>query len=262
MGRKRATKRQLQKLCGILAYASKVVKGARTFSRRIIDLLKNLPDGNPRIKLSDDFLLDLRWWKRWSAIFNGQAYVIRKNLGDRPTIYTDASLKGYGLVWGDDWLSGLFNSIQVPEFECDTCADYHWFNVAVPDCTNINFLELVPIYLGLQLLSPNLKDAHVVCYTANTQVMAMINRGVSVNPLAMSLLREMFWISVRNNIHLTARHVPGVMNIHADYLSRLSDDMALKRFPSTLCCSGGSQEVGRGSISHHRYGLGSQYIEM
>lgn len=42
----RATKRQLQKLCSILSHASKIVYGGRTFSRRIIDLLKCLPDRN------------------------------------------------------------------------------------------------------------------------------------------------------------------------------------------------------------------------
>ena len=48
--RTRATKRQLQRLCGILSYCARIIRGARTFSRRVIDLLKGLPDGNPRIK--------------------------------------------------------------------------------------------------------------------------------------------------------------------------------------------------------------------
>ena len=54
-GRTRATKRQLQRLCGILSQCGKVVKGSRTFSRRVIDLLKNLSDGNPRVNLTPGF---------------------------------------------------------------------------------------------------------------------------------------------------------------------------------------------------------------
>ena len=53
------------------------------------------------------------------------------------------------------------------------------------------------------------------------------------------LLREMFWISVQNNIHLTARHISGESNGCADYLSRISDDMDLSYMPEFLCCSGG-----------------------
>lgn len=41
--RSRATLKQLQRLCGVLSYASRVVRGGRTFSRRVIDLLKGLP---------------------------------------------------------------------------------------------------------------------------------------------------------------------------------------------------------------------------
>ena len=37
-GRKQASKRQLQRLCGILSHCSRVVRGARTFSSRVIEL--------------------------------------------------------------------------------------------------------------------------------------------------------------------------------------------------------------------------------
>lgn len=61
-GRSRATIRQLRRLCGIMSYASRVVRGGRTFSRRVIDLLKNLPVGATRIRLSAQFRADLEWW--------------------------------------------------------------------------------------------------------------------------------------------------------------------------------------------------------
>ena len=49
VGRTRATKKQIQRLCGILAHSAKVIRGGRTFSRRMIDLLSGLKEGNPRI---------------------------------------------------------------------------------------------------------------------------------------------------------------------------------------------------------------------
>ena len=185
---------------------AKVVKGASTFSRRVIDLLRNLPDGNLRIKLLTDFHLDLDWWRRpWASTFNGEAYIIRRNTGVGPTMYTDSSLKGYGVIMGQDWIGVFFNIDRIPRFKCVTCADYHWLNVIVPEDENIKFLELVPIYLVLILLAPDVAGSQLICYTDNTQVMAMINKGVSVNHQAMRLIREMFWISVNHNIHITAR---------------------------------------------------------
>lgn len=67
----RATKKQIQRLCGVVAHCSKVMKGGRTFSRRIMDMLKGLPKRNKRIRLSQDFKHDLDWWKEFSARFNG-----------------------------------------------------------------------------------------------------------------------------------------------------------------------------------------------
>lgn len=43
MGKDRASKRQVQHLCGILAHCAKVVKGGRTFSQQVINLLKGWP---------------------------------------------------------------------------------------------------------------------------------------------------------------------------------------------------------------------------
>ena len=51
-GRKKATKHQIQRLCGVLSHCCKVVKGARTFSHQaidLLDLLKGLEGENPRI---------------------------------------------------------------------------------------------------------------------------------------------------------------------------------------------------------------------
>ena len=88
--RTRATKRQLQRLCGIVAHCSKVIRGGRIFSRRLIDLLSGLGPNNPRIRLTSDFLLDIDWWRKFSVTFNGQEKIIRKNFGEGPVLFTDS----------------------------------------------------------------------------------------------------------------------------------------------------------------------------
>ena len=217
---------------------SKVIKGARTFSRRIIDLLKGLPDGNPRIRLSISFHEDMLWWRQCAEQFNGQAYVILSNAGYGPVFYTDSSMTGFGIVHDSDWIGGFYNVSACPLFTCNTCVDYHWLNITVPSDAHINFLELIPVYIGILLYSAMYPNSHILCFSDNTQVVSMINKGTSANSHAMTLLRHIFWITVEANVHLTARHIPGRDNVYADYVSRITDDISLVDFPVHLCCSG------------------------
>ena len=55
----------------------------------------------------------------------------------------------------------------------------------------------------------------------------------------MNLLRDIFWKTVVYNCHLVAKHLPGINNVKADYLSRLTG--AVNFIPSfTVCCRGGT----------------------
>lgn len=70
----RCTKKQLQKLCGRIAHISKVVKGGRTFSQRLIEKLKGLSLGNPCIRLPREFQCDISWWLNFMDRFNGSSW--------------------------------------------------------------------------------------------------------------------------------------------------------------------------------------------
>ena len=160
-----------------------------------------------------------------------------------------------------DWIGGFFNKNQCPMFECDTCFDYHWINVEVPEDCHINYLELIPVYIGLLIFANLFPDSHIVCYSDNTQVVSMINKGTSANHRAMRLLRHTFWLCVKANVHITARYIPGKENVLADYLSRISHDMILSNFPLSLCCSWISKETGWGTILYYWTGLGHNYTQ-
>ena len=237
--RTRATKKQIQRLCGILAHGAKVIRGGRTFSRRIIDLLSGLGEGNPRIRLSEEFILDLQWWREFAAEFNGQEYIIYPNSGEGHIFATDASLSGYGLVSDYDWQGGFFNAQSYPEgyYKCDL-SHGHWINVQVQDSQNINYLELVPIWLALQRYSNVWKDTHVLCLTDNTQVVAALRKGHSLNKQSMVLLRKIFWICAMNNIYITPKHIPGATNVVPDLLSRIGNNYELSDIRlHSVCCS-------------------------
>ena len=234
----RATKKQLQRLCGILSHSSKVIKGGRTFSRRVIDLLKGLSEGNPRIRLSDDFRKDLYWWDQFAEKFNGKEKIIHSTNGSQVHVFTDSCLEGYGLVVGTDWQAGFFNSSSLPQGH-DLLAQCHkhWENVCVVDQTNINYLELMPVVAALRRYAPHWKDLHAIIFSDNTQVVSMINKGVSANADCMDHIREMFWITAGNNIYLTARHIPGFLNILPDMLSHVYHNNSLEFLQGfDLCC--------------------------
>ena len=240
--RTRATKKQIQRLCGILSHSSKVIKGGRTFSRRVIDLLKSLPEGNPRIRLTSEFRKDLQWWRDFAKDFNGKEKVILEQLSYSQSLFTDSCLQGYGLVLGNDWQAGYFSSdIDLKPDQEDTLESIHkhWVNVDVPDHSNINFLELVPVMQALERFHKLWSDRHIVLYSDNTQVVAMINKGTSANVHCMSYIRHMFWICAKNNIHITARHIPGESNFLPDLLSRVYFSGTLSDLNGhSLCCRG------------------------
>ena len=237
--RTRATTKQFQRLCGIVAHCANVIHGGRTFSRRIIDLLKGLPENNKRIRLSAEFQLDLRWWLNFSLIFNGKEYIIVSNFGKGPVVDTDASFAGYGKVCGHDWQAGYFDSgLRPSELHLDPYHN-HWPNVEMTDSKNIDYLELVPVFLALQSYQHDWANHHVLFKTDNTQVLSMVNKGLSVNKECMAILREIFWVCAKKNIYISAVHIPGEFNHVPDLLSRIKSSNALSKIENlSLCCSG------------------------
>lgn len=247
--KKRATKKQLMRLAGILSHCSRVVRGGRTFSRRILNLLKGLNPGNPRIYLNEEFRLDLEWWRSWSYTFNGIRPIQKYNYGDSNYIVSDASQNGYGVTFDLDWLAGYFNTHNFPTDVGSLYHSHHWCNVYLQHDNNINVLELVPILLAARHFGQKWVNTHIVCFTDNTQVASAVNKGVSSNKLSMSILRELFWLSVYYNFYITARYFPGELNVVNDMLSRVSvRNKIMSEYYCSLCCRSYPESIGHGNI--------------
>ena len=97
-----ATKRELDYIGGLVSHCSYVVRGGRTFSRRIFDLSASYSRNSKCIPLDDSILVDLDWWFHFCECFNGKACILR-DLHPIP-MYTDSSLLGFGAWMGRDWL--------------------------------------------------------------------------------------------------------------------------------------------------------------
>ena len=56
-GRKKVTRRELERVAGLLAHCSKVIRGGRTFTRRIYDVIGRIREPFYKVRLSDHFHL-------------------------------------------------------------------------------------------------------------------------------------------------------------------------------------------------------------
>ena len=69
---KHATKRQLQSLAGKLNWASQVVRGGRTYLRRILDNSSVLAKPNHKVILRDELQADITWGSTYLHYFHGR----------------------------------------------------------------------------------------------------------------------------------------------------------------------------------------------
>ena len=224
------------------------------FSRRLIDLLKKIEEaesekkkGNPRIRLNIEFQKDIQWWLDFASKFNGKATMVKYNFGQGPSFISDASLSGYGFHSGSDWQAGFFQSEEFPNWENYTIEGHrHWVNVNFEKTMNINVLELVPIWLAIKRFGDIWKNLHIIVYSDNTQVVNMVNKGISSNKVAMDMLRDIFWDCATGNIYLTARYLSTKDNIVCDFLSQINSDTKYSDLPCFLCCRNESGPWGIG----------------
>ena len=200
--RKSCLKRELLSLIGQLQHACRVVKPGRSFLRRMIDLTSTTAELHHHIRLSAGFRSDLEWWHMFLAEWNGVQMMSSLCRGPPGAIVTsDAS----------GWGCGAFSSTG------------KWFQCSWPSTwasVHITVKELVPVVIACALWGEELRGRTVEYRTDNAAVVAIVNKGKSKMPLAMHLVRSLFFFMARSDLALYVVHLPGVQNTAADALSR------------------------------------------
>ena len=92
------SKRELLSLIGTLSFAAKVVPAGRTFIWRLIDLSTAASAMSARIAIDEEARLDIAWWHRFAADWNGKSFFHDQPWSRSPDLqlFTDASSEGYG----------------------------------------------------------------------------------------------------------------------------------------------------------------------
>ena len=203
LSKNRFTKRQLQSLAGRLSWAASVVKGGRVFLRRIFNTIRMLRHNAHRVRISSDVRKDLLWWSSFISTFNGRSTLIDQCPIE--CVFTDACNEGAGGSFGRDWF--YFNWSQ----DWPKAASFH-----------INEKEVIAVALAAHRWAPFWQNKRIIIYSDNSVTVSALNKGTCRNDEIMRCIRSLFWLSARYNFHLTARHLPGVLNVAADCASRLS----------------------------------------
>ena len=179
--RNKASKRELQSLAGLMNFVAKVIKGARTFLRRIIDTINSLRHPHHLVRLNRSMKLDLHWWLCFMQVFNGKALLIGHQHSPQAHVYTDASFSGYGAYMDSErWLAGVWTPKDEREVHPCVSSCANWLGVPsdfpAALITNINYLELFAILQSVRHFAPLWANHRVFIHTDNTQAMYFINK--------------------------------------------------------------------------------------
>ena len=180
------------------------------------------------MKLSEAAHAELDWW-----IDNVNCMYRDLDKGiPQLTLETDASGKGWGATDGNVAIGGRWN----PQEAC------------IAKRNEINYLELLAVFLALKSFCKNAYGTHVRLKIDNTTAVAYVRHMGGVKSLACNELAKEIWEwCFAKNIWLSAEHLPGVQNVIADEKSRkFSDQTEWMLHPtifSKIC-----QELGKPDI--------------
>ena len=239
-GRRKASRKELERLGGLLAHCAKVVRGGRTFSRRIYDMIGTLRYSHFKVRLSSGFREDVIWWDSFVGDFNGKAGMIG-GFSPMIAVYSDASNWGAGATHGNDWLVGAFEE-KVDTLLGRYVGHHHQSPDVAVGSAHINIKEMWAAFAGASRWGGSWLNSTVIFVTDSAVVQGALNSGRSRSPEIMGFLRKLFWLSVKNNFYFVSTYIHTSVNTTCDALSRLDklDSVARIRgvdVAQKMCCA-------------------------
>ena len=212
---KRANRVLLQKVLGSLVWAAAIVRAGVVFFNRLLVLLRKLRRPSHSIHFSAEAKKDVAWWIRTLTAFRGKAQIPAAVWTPLVSFSTDASLEGFGMVWGSRALAGIFP-------------------LGFEDM-DINKLEMVTVMAAVKHWFGELANLKVRIFVDNQVCVALLNYGITKSPFLAACLREINFYLAEHNIEIRAEYIPSKQNCLADLCSRaFSSDKYFKNFNSLL----------------------------
>jgi hypothetical protein len=144
---------------------------------------------------------DLKWW----ATLSTNPHVGREVWpAPKAAVFTDASMRGWGAVWNG----------QVP-----ACG----FFDAAQEGSSINELELLAAVHGVREFASFARGQQVQLVSDSRVPVHIVRNWTSRSPRLLAHLRTLRALCEAGGITLSTRHLPSVLNLWADRLSRRRD---------------------------------------
>ena len=212
---KKVKKVLLQKVLGNLVWAAAVVRAGVIFFNRLLVLLRKLKRPHHSIYFSEEAKKDVKWWLQTLRYFKGSAPIPPVVWTPLVTFFTDASLDGFGMVWGKRALAGIF------------CEEF--------DHLDITKKEMLTVMAAIKHWFSDLSNLRVKIFVDNMACVSLLNYGVTKSPFLAACLREIQMFLASYNIEIRAEYIPSNENKLADLCSRAySNDMFFKNFNELL----------------------------
>jgi hypothetical protein len=233
--------RDLSSLIGKLSFAAAVLPGARPFMRRMLDLRnqhqlkqqaarhssapltrgERFQEARSPVHMDTGFTADARHWVRHFHQWNGSQRW--RSARSAPICFaTDASLEGFGF-YNESTPADVNTRTWPQHLRVGTgfSGSYEVHHRSLHDRPGLmTWDELFAVYAAMSTYAPWIRHRSVRLYVDNQSDVAVINRQATRSPLLAGLLRELYSLAARYNIHMDAVHRSGVDNVLADFLSR------------------------------------------
>ena len=168
--------------------------------------------------------MDILWWDHALIQFHGFSPFINDIPLPSFAYASDACLSGGAPHFNSDWFY----------------TSWRWDHPEIVD-KHINVLELKTVLESAKRWGPLWSGLHILVRSDNSATVAAVNKGTSRSEELLSLVQEIFWLSVKYNFKLSARFIPGQANVLADRLSRL--DSVAEAHEARLFLTNFSQEI-------------------
>ena len=212
---RKANRVLLQKVLGSLVWAAAIVRAGVVFFNRILALLRKLRRPSHSIHFSVEAKKDVAWWIKTLTAFRGKAQIPAAVWTLLVSFSTDASLEGFGMVWGSRAIAGIFP-------------------LGFEDL-DINKLEMVTVMAAVKHWFGELANLKVKIYVDNQVCVALLNYGITKSPFLASCLRELNFYLAAHNIEIKAEYIPSKQNFLADLCSRaFSNEKYFSNFNKVL----------------------------
>lgn len=210
--------KDLQKVVGLLNFACFVIEPGRVFLKRMIQLMKRWEARNKHDRRSDKtdrrisavVREDLRWWRDCIHRWNGKSFFYDPSwtIDEEMELYTDACLAGMGARWGKKWFEARWTSKQLEAAQRKS-------RMSMP------FLEFTALVAAALTWGRAWTKKRITFRCDSEGVVNAIRLKSTSDPLMCELLRELTLCAIECNFAFQCVHVPGVLNVCADELSRV-----------------------------------------